>query len=215
MKNAAASRASVERRSGSSYADLPAGRSHFDKSAGKNIVKVVVGEHYVTSAGDEEIVTVLGSCVAACIRDPVAGVGGMNHFMLPRTNLDSGDEESSLRYGNVAMERLVNDLMKRGAARDRLEIKIFGGANVIKNSAAIGSKNAVFIKNYLVMEGLYVAAADLQGNRPRRIHYDPMTGKVKRFWLKRTDDQEIVATEDAYAKSLTPTDLSGSVDLFD
>lgn len=215
MKKANASSRSTERRSGSSYADLPPDRSHFDSAAGKNIVKVVAGEHYVTSSGDELIVTILGSCVAACIRDPVAGVGGMNHFMLPRTKIDTSDDASSLRYGNVAMERLINDLMKRGATRDRLEIKIFGGANVIRNSHAIGSKNAVFIKNYLVMEGLYVEAADLEGERPRRIHYDPVTGKVRRFWLKRTDDSAVAATEDEYENSLSPTDLSGTVDLFD
>ena len=215
MTSANASRRSTERRKGAGYAELPSERSHFDPTEGKNVVKVVVGEHYVTSSNDELIVTILGSCVAACIRDPVAGVGGMNHFMLPRMKVGNEDEDSLMRYGNVAMERLINDLMKKGAVRERLEIKIFGGANVIQNSHAIGSKNAVFIKNYLVMEGLYVAAADLEGDRPRRIHYDPATGKVKRFWLKRTDDKAVVEAEDEYQKSLTPKDLSGSIDLFD
>lgn len=207
----------IERRLGKGYAELPAVRRYFDTALGKHVVRVVAGEHYFTSDRNEVIITVLGSCIAACIRDPVAEVGGMNHFMLPdrQSSHWGADAYSAMRYGNVAMERLINDLLKNGAERGRLEVKVFGGANVIRSRNAIGTQNAAFVRDYLYSEGFAMAAEDLEGGRPRRIHYDPASGEVVRFWLNRTDDLAIMNAEAEYQKSLKPQDMAGSVELFE
>jgi chemotaxis receptor (MCP) glutamine deamidase CheD len=107
-------------------------------------IRINPGGHYVTS-GNELLVTVLGSCVAACIRDPVAGIGGMNHFMLPQSDSGIwGIASASMRFGNFAMETLINDILSQGGHRDNLEIKVFGGAAIIGNMAPIGISNADF-----------------------------------------------------------------------
>ena len=111
--------------------------------------------------------TVLGSCVSACIRDPVIGVGGMNHFMLAKgTSGGWGDDPKSTRFGNFAMEKLINELIKAGCSRERMEIKVFGGGNVIDASTAVGSDNSEFVLRYLEAEGLRCAAEDLGGSYP-------------------------------------------------
>jgi chemotaxis protein CheD len=179
-------------------------------------VKVFPGEHYVTDQ-DEMLVTVLGSCVSACIRDPVAGLGGMNHFMLPDSGRggDAWDENSSgMRYGNVAMEWLINDILTHGGSRHRLEIKVFGGGNVMKGSSDIGHRNAVFVENYLAAENLPIAAAHLGGKLARRVHYFPLTGKVMLLELRRAEDQAIVDLETRYQSKLRSDPVAGSAELF-
>ena len=191
-------------------------RKYFDVKFGKTAVRVLPGEHYVSNDQDEMIVTVLGSCIAACIRDPLAGVGGMNHFMLPESQLGSlGAATDAMRYGNHAMEVLVNDLIKLGAARKRLEIKLFGGAHVHKGMTPIGDRNCAFIARYLKAEELHAVASDLGGNNPRRIHYFPQTGQVKRLLLRRVEDQALLDSEVAYRSSLSKTEVGGSIELFD
>lgn len=185
---------------------------HFDAIA----VKVLPGEHYVTQAADETIVTILGSCVAACIRDPIARVGGMNHFMLPENETGAwGGVSSSLRYGNFAMERLINDILKRGGRRSRLEIKVFGGANVLGNGATVGSQNCEFIEAYLAAEGLPIAARHLYGEHPRRVHYFPKTGKVFVLELRRQKDIEGMNVEQSYRETLSREPVAGSIELFE
>ena len=159
-------------------------RRFFDTASAGWMVKVFPGEFYVTSKTDEVLVTVLGSCVAACIRDRRTGVGGMNHFMLPHSHAGkwAGDLQST-RFGNFAMEKLINELMKAGCSRDSLEIKVFGGGNVTDSNNAIGTENSEFIMRYLEAEGLRCVAQDLGGQLPRRIHYTPATGKVVRRML--------------------------------
>src|SRR5262245_32412696 len=147
-------------------------------------VKILPGEYYVTRS-DEAITTVLGSCVSACIRDPVAGVGGMNHFMLPEDN--SGREPGqagapvvlSTRYGSHAMESLINDLLKIGAQRARMEIKIFGCGRVLTAMTDIGARNIDFVTSYLDIERLPIGAKDVGGEHPRKIVYFPSDGKVR------------------------------------
>jgi chemotaxis protein CheD len=182
-------------------------------------VKVFPGEHYVTSA-DEMLVTVLGSCVSACIRDPYAGVGGMNHFMLPESGggepdcPDWGTASSGMRYGNVAMERLINDILTRGGLRHRLEIKVFGGGNVLKGNSDIGHRNATFVEDYLAAEALPTAASHLRGQLPRRVHYFPQTGRVMLLELRRTEDKTVVEQETRYQSKLRSDPVAGSVELF-
>jgi chemotaxis protein CheD len=196
--------------------DYFAGRDrYYDNTAEVTVVKVFSGDCYATNKEKEMLVTVLGSCIAACIRDPIAGVGGMNHFLLPdSTNV--GD--SPTRYGAYAMEKLINDLLKMGAQKSRLEVKIFGGGNVIKSSAMIGDKNVNFITKYLQDEGLKIAQSDVGGTSPRRIHYYPDTGKVMMRKLNRDEDYKNVETEEStYQKAITSKashGAEGGVELF-
>jgi chemotaxis protein CheD len=178
-------------------------------------VKVFPGEHYVTADADEMLVTILGSCVAACIRDPFANVGGMNHFMLPESGGAGWDTASaSMRYGNVAMERLINDILARGGLRHRLEIKVFGGGNVMKGTANIGHRNAEFVESYLLAENLPIVAHHLRGNLPRRVHYFPATGKVMLLELQPTEQEAVVRGERDYKSKILVEPVAGSAELF-
>lgn len=147
-------------------------------------VKILPGEYYVTR-GEEAISTVLGSCISACVRDPVRNVGGMNHFMLPE-DASTGPNNwldpavgLATRYGSYAMESLINDLLKLGATRERLEIKVFGGGRVLSGVTDVGARNIAFVRSYLQLEGYRIAAEDLAGTTPRKVVYFPMTGRVK------------------------------------
>lgn len=184
--------------------------SRFDAVA----IKVFPGEHYVTDADDEMLVTVLGSCVAACIRDPKTKVGGMNHFMLPENFGAWGNASDSMRYGNVAMERLINDVLARGGARRRLEIKVFGGANVLNGVAKVGHRNADFVEEYLAAENLPIAASHLRGSSPRRVHYFPATGRVMLLELPRIEQEALVRHETSYKSKIQVEPVAGSVELF-
>lgn len=178
-------------------------------------IKVFPGEHYVTSAPNEMPVTVLGSCVAACIRDPLAGIGGMNHFMLPEGSNDRwGNISASMRYGNVAMERLINDILARGGARRRLEVKVFGGANVMGGTSNIGHRNADFVENYLAAEGIPIAASHLRSNLPRRVHYFPTTGRVLLLELRQFRREALLRSEALYESKLRSEPVEGPVELF-
>lgn len=178
-------------------------------------VKVFPGEHYVTSSPREMIVTVLGSCVAACIRDPHAGVGGMNHFMLPEGRNDMwGHASASMRYGNVAMERLVNDILARGGARERLEVKLFGGANVMGGTSNIGHRNADFVESYLETEGIPIAAKHMRSSLPRRVHYFPATGRALVLELRCYRSEALLRTEVLYKSKLQSDPVAGSAELF-
>jgi chemotaxis protein CheD len=196
--------------------DYFAGRDrYYDQITEMMVVKVFSGDCYSTNRSGEMLVTILGSCIAACIRDPIAKVGGMNHFLLPDSQ-NLGD--SPTRYGAYAMEKLINDLLKKGAQKSRMEVKIFGGGNVIKSSAMIGDKNVKFIKDYLKLEGLRIAQEDVGGTSPRRIHYYPDSGKVMMRKLNRQEDFANVEKEETtYAKAITLTvrkGTEGAVELF-
>ena len=192
-------------------------RRWFDPTFKIMAVKVLPGEHYVSTAGQEMIVTVLGSCVAACVWDERLKIGGMNHFMLP----DSGSDvpvDKAMRYGNYAMEALFNDLMRRGARRDSLEIKVFGGGNVLSSmgssSVPIGDRNSVYVRRYLADEGYKIAAEDLGGIHPRRIHFFPRMGKVIRLFLKKDVERAVVSREMTYRTKLQDVPVEGDVELF-
>jgi chemotaxis protein CheD len=194
-------------------------RRWFDPNFKIMAVKVLPGEHYVSTAGQEMIVTVLGSCVAACIWDQRLKIGGMNHFMLPESNSDGAPVDKSMRYGNYAMEQLINDLMRRGARRESLEIKVFGGGNVLTGMGAgsgmpIGDRNAAFVHRYLREEGLRIAAEDLGGQHPRRIHFFPRIGKVIRLFLKKDVERAVLNREMSYRTRLKDVPVEGDVELF-
>jgi chemotaxis protein CheD len=190
-------------------------RRFFDAAHSAWMIKVLPGEFYVTPKPDEVLVTVLGSCVSACIRDRGVGIGGMNHFMLPLAHASGwGDDKNSTRYGNFAMEKLINEMIKAGCSRSRMEIKLFGGGNVTDTNNLIGTQNAEFALQYLAAEGLAAAAQDLGGPYPRRIEYYPGTGRVVRRLLGGTDTASVAREETEYAKTLSKKKTAGEIQLF-
>jgi len=207
----------IERRDGKEIATVDyynGGKNIYDPASGIDIVKIFSGDSYVSTKPNEMLVTILGSCVAACIRDPIAGVGGMNHFLLPGNETTVPELSAANRYGVFAMESLINGILKAGGRKDRLEVKVFGGGNVINNSIRIGSKNAAFIRDFLKAEGLKIVSEDLEGDLPRRIHYYPDTGKVMMRKLKRKEDMRVVEEEKKYTQTLTTKPVEGDIDLF-
>ena len=171
------------------------------------------GEYYVTTE-DEMIVTVLGSCVSACMRDPVAKVGGMNHFMLPERDVE-GPLSASARYGAYAMEVLINQLFALGARRERLEAKVFGAARVLPGMSDIGERNAAFAIDYLKRESIRVLGQDLGSEEPCKIYFFAQTGRVLLKRLKSLRNDTIVKRERDYAERLDQiSGGAGSADLF-
>jgi chemotaxis protein CheD len=137
---------------------------------------LIQGEHGVADHPDSVLATVLGSCIAACLRDPVAGIGGMNHFLLPEGS-DTGP--GAVKYGLHAMELLINSLIRAGASRTRLEAKLFGGSRMMRGLPDIGTANARFATEFLRREGIADLGGSLGGDRGRKIRYWPVTGRVQ------------------------------------
>lgn len=193
---------------------LRGGNQSIDPQTGLPVVKLFSGDWYVSTEPGEMLVTILGSCVSACIRDHATGIGGMNHFLLPGDETTVTPLSEAARYGVFAMESLINGILKAGGRKDRLEVKVFGGGNVINNSARIGSKNAAFIRNFLKQEGIRIVSEDLEGDLPRRIHYFPETGKVMMRKLQRTENTRVVEDEARYKRQIASTPVEGDIDLF-
>jgi chemotaxis protein CheD len=163
------------------------------------------------------IVTVLGSCVAACIRDKESGIGGMNHFMLPFASDFGESVNTSARYGTYAMEVLINQLLEMGAHRKNLEAKIFGGGNLLKSFTVdkVGERNVAFVRNYLHNERIPVVAEDLLDNHPRKIYFFPAQGTVKVKKLMRLHNDTIAQREEEHRKRMCNDEMaSATVDLF-
>ncbi|MFN7902588.1 MAG: chemoreceptor glutamine deamidase CheD [Holosporales bacterium] len=181
------------------------------------VIKIISGEWHVCTQPGEMLVTILGSCIAACIRDPFCGVGGMNHFLLPGEEGSDNKISESTRYGVFAMETLINSILNAGGRKDRLEVKVFGGGNVLRNSTRIGSKNAAFIRQFLKKEGYTIACEDMEGDTPRKVHYYPHTGKVMLRRLPSANDVEVakeLQDEERYRRTLLHKPVVGNIDLF-
>ncbi|HEY8618129.1 chemotaxis protein CheD [Phenylobacterium sp.] len=153
----------------------------------KRPIHVVQGEHAISDDPDAVLTTILGSCVAACMRDPVAGVGGMNHFLLPGGPKTGETDAESMRYGVHAMELLVNSLLARGARRDRLEVKLFGGGRLVKGLTDVGASNAKFAEDFIAREKLKHVGGSLRGDSGRRIQYWPVSGRARQVFLGDRD----------------------------
>jgi len=188
---------------------------YFDRTFDCEAAKILPGEYYFTNK-DMLIVTVLGSCVSACIRDRVTGLGGMNHFMLPDGGGDGSPVSASARYGTYAMEILINDLLKAGAKRENMEAKVFGGGAVLKGFTAInvGERNAAFVLNFLRTEKIRVVAEDLNDVHPRKVYFFPRTGKVLVKKLMQSHNDTLVKREIEYASRLKVAPVAGEIDLF-
>jgi chemotaxis protein CheD len=195
------------------WTEHPAPNIYFDSTFSLEAAKIQPGEYYATGR-DMLLVTVLGSCVAACIRDHKSGIGGMNHFMLP----DGGEGAlgKSARYGIYAMEVLVNHLIKLGAQRDRLVAKVFGGGAVLPGfeTMNIGERNAEFVLKYLDTERITVQAKDLKGDSARKIYFFPQSGRVLVKNLRNLHNDTILARESTYRTRLQRANLAGDVEMF-
>lgn len=198
------------------YEEILSPHLYFDREHSSEAAKILPGEYYATGR-DMVLVTVLGSCVCACIRDRASGIGGMNHFMLP----DSGQDKSnplgeSARYGVYAMEVLINQLLKMGAKRGNLEAKVFGGASVLRGFTInnVGERNSEFVLQFLKTEKIPVIAQDLLDVFPRKVYYFPTTGKVRVKNLKQVHNDTIISREAEYNTRLHYSKMEGDVELF-
>lgn len=163
------------------------------------IASILPGEFFV-SADPMIVYTVLGSCVAACIRDPIVGVGGMNHFMLPEPKEGGSDSwGESTRYGSYAMESLINDILKRGGLKSRLEVKLFGAGKIYDSNIDVGARNAEWVLEYLKVEGLSPCKTDLGDAYPRKVYYFTESGRVLLKKLERLKNRTIMMREKEYA----------------
>ena len=192
-----------------------AANRYYDRNFQSEAAKILPGEYFVSGKG-MLLVTVLGSCVAACIRDTESGIGGMNHFMLPDEGGRGDVAATSARYGTYAMEVLINHLLKLGARRNRLEAKVFGGGAVLASlsSSNVGVRNAEFVLDYLKTEKIPVVAKDLLDSYPRKVYYFPESGRVLVKKLHRVHNETLFSRERDYKERLSGGPLEGDVELF-
>lgn len=188
---------------------------YYDRTFDCEAAKIGPGEYYFTNS-NMLIVTVLGSCVSACIRDTKTGVGGMNHFMLPESTDRDNPVSESMRYGSYAMEVLINQLLKNGARRENMEAKIFGGGNVLRSftTTNVGERNAIFVRKFLKDENIRVNGEDLNDIYPRKVYFFPSTGKVLVKKLKQLNNYTLIKREASYADRLKADTVGGEIELF-
>jgi len=173
-------------------------------------VHIVQGEQAVSDCPDTVFATLLGSCVSACMRDPVAGIGGLNHFLLPGSDAREQGEES-VRHGVHAMELLVNALLRQGARRERLEAKLFGGANLMDGLTDVGAMNAAFAESFLKREGIQHCGGSLGGRQGRRIQFWPVSGRARQVLL--APNEAAPFDRERIVRAPTPAP-SGNLELF-
>ncbi|MDK9723506.1 MAG: chemoreceptor glutamine deamidase CheD [Sterolibacteriaceae bacterium MAG5] len=185
---------------------------------GAYAARILPGEYYVTRS-DEGIYTTLGSCISACIRDRVSGIGGMNHFMLPATDkaagkLTASGLDAAARYGNFAMEHLINDILRNGGSRANLEVKIFGGGRILAKMTDVGLRNIEFARDYIATEGLTLLAEDVGDIYPRMVLYFPASGRARVKRLRSLHNNVIAAQEMNYVDSIAAKPVGGDIELF-
>ena len=191
---------------------------YWDKQHDIQAAKILPGEYYVTNY-NELVTTVLGSCVSACIRDKVFGIGGMNHFMLPLSDgkgWGGSDDFTSTatRFGNYAMEHMINDILKNGGHKKHLEAKIFGGGQMMESQTDIGSTNIEFARTYLRTEGIPVLAEDVGDIFPRKVIYFPESGRARVKKLKTMHNSTVLTRETQYRKSIEQAPAETDIELF-
>lgn len=197
-------------------------KKFWDNRFQRHALVILPGEFHVSS-DNEVIVTTLGSCVSACIRDRVTGLGGMNHFMLPKdisassTNVKNwmfDNENKSARYGSVAMELLINTIIKMGGSRLNLEAKIFGGSLLAAGQSVgnrVGDKNVAFVKEYLAMEKIPITDEDVSNPWPMKIYYIPANGESYVQRLRSLANQEVSNRERQYSSSIEQQEVKGGI----
>jgi chemotaxis protein CheD len=180
--------------------------------AGEKRMNIIQGEYKVVSDPDVVLTTILGSCVAACLRDPVAGVGGMNHFLLPGSADQVASGGDATRYGVHLMELLINGLLKQGARRDRLEAKIFGGAKTISTFSNVGEQNARFATQFLTDEGIPIVGSSTGGEAGRKLEFWPISGRARQYPLTGAETSKTVQLEQRPAPVHRP--VTSSIEFF-
>ena len=190
-------------------------RRYWDPRTRAWTAKILPGQYFVTRS-DEVVTTVLGSCISVCMRDARLRVGGMNHFMLPKDRAPGSSSwmQRSGRYGCYAMESLINELMKLGAARERLEVKLFGGARILSTMTDVGAKNIRFAREFLELERFTIMAEDVGDTCPRHVDYYPATGRVMLKQLQALSARDVASEESRYGERLAQV-RSGDVEWFD
>ena len=184
------------------------------------VSKILPGEFYVTRH-PEYIATTLGSCVSACIWDERSKIGGMNHFMLPMTEQLSHEvtwgsvPSQATRYGNYAMEHLINAILKQGGIRKNLCAKVFGGGKVLKQKSDVGDRNAEFVVQYLGAESIPILAEDLYADYARKLLFFPLTGQVMMKKIQTYHNDTILSREQRYEVSIRGSKIEGEIELFD
>jgi chemotaxis protein CheD len=176
-------------------------------------IHIIQGEWKVANDPNAVISTILGSCVAACLRDPVAGVGGMNHFLLPGSAGAMSAGGDATRYGVHLMELLINGLLKQGARRDRLEAKIFGGAKTIASFSNVGEQNAAFATQFLKDEGIPIVGSSTGGDCGRKLEFWPVSGRARQYPLTGAETQKTVALEQRPVRT-PPKPADNSIEFF-
>ncbi len=177
----------------------------------ERVIHVVQGDYAIINEPNIVLSTILGSCVAACFHDPIARIGGMNHFLVPGDENDRSGE--AMKYGVNAMELLINGLLQRGALRSRLQAKLFGGAQVVQNLSDIGAKNAAFALKFLQVEGIPCLSQSLGGDCARRIRFWPESGRVSQLLLEKSD-REAFAVERRVRTQPPPAPPADDIELF-
>ena len=187
---------------------------YYDSYFGLHAAKIGPGELYA-SKRNILIVTVLGSCVSACLMDPVVRIGGMNHFMLPERAGNSTLLSEPARYGAHAMEMLINNLLSMGARRERLEAKVFGAGRVLPGMSDVGARNAQFALEYLERERIPVKARDVGGQNARKVYLFVKTGRVLVKEINQLRNDTVINRERAYAVEMGEKKITGGgIELF-
>ncbi|NMP31379.1 chemoreceptor glutamine deamidase CheD [Thalassotalea sp. M1531] len=185
------------------------------------VAKILPGEFYMTST-PVAISTTLGSCIAACIWDDRSGIGGMNHFMLPETDKNAhevnwgsrGLASDATRYGNFAMEHLINMVLKNGGYKNSLKAKVFGGGKVLKKMSDVGERNIDFVFDYLETEQIEIVKHDVGSIFPRKVLFEPTTGKAFVKRLNNLHNDTIARREVDYRNKIDNESVEGDVELF-
>lgn len=194
---------------------------YWDKQRNMVVAKILPGEFYMTT-GNVAIATTLGSCISACIWDTRSKIGGMNHFMLPITNKNAHEvtwghkdkTADATRYGNFAMEHLINTILRSGGRRVNLRAKLFGGGKVLNQVSDVGKRNIDFALSYLAEENIEIESSDIGDCFPRKVVFEPYSGRA---FVKRLDNlhnDTIIQRENTYSSDITKQDVSGDVELF-
>jgi chemotaxis protein CheD len=194
---------------------------YWDHRFQRQTIKLLPGDFDVVN-GKQMLVTVLGSCIAACIRDKKKLIGGMNHFLLPtdRKIKSPGQildyDNAATRYGDLAMERLINDIIARGGIRENFETKIFGGARMFNSGMSdVGSQNIEFVKAYLKTEGIRISKEDVGGDHARKVYYIPSTGDVFLKRINKVKNNTIELRELSYLKQAKSSRTTAQIEFFD
>ena len=192
-------------------------RKNHDSKLGATVAKILPGEYYATGE-NEYITTTLGSCVSACLWDPLVRFGGMNHFMLPDAGEGrigfGGAASDAARYGSFAMEHLINAILKAGGRRERLKAKIVGGGNVLQIATNIGGRNIEFVREYLTNEGIQIVGEDVGGRHGRQVRFHPLSGAAAVKPLASTESRGLIAEEGSYKTTIERKPAAGEVELF-